>query len=86
MKEINIHENSQDKLQILCVFAVFLFLVYKICMGAGEIGVKTTDLLDHIKCQTDHIQIAPNHFFLEERCMVSKYQKGLPDNFSFWGN
>ena len=86
MLEINIQENSQDKLQILCVFAVFLFLMYKLCMGLGEIGVKTIDLLDDVKCLTNYIEIAPNHFFLEERCMVSKYQKGLPDNFSFWGN
>jgi hypothetical protein len=79
MLEININENSQDKIQILCVIAVFLFLAYKLCMGLGVLAIDTLDLLDTIKITTYEVQVG-NMTYLEQR-IGSKYQKGLPDDF-----
>jgi len=83
MLEINIQENSQDKLQILCVFAVFLFLMYKLCMGLSVSAVDTIDLLDYISVQTDSIKVGDNSYILTERIGATKYMRDLPDEFGF---
>ena len=78
----SLQENSQDKLQILCVFAVFLFLMYKLCMGLGVLAIDTLDLLDTIKITTYEVKVGIMTY-TEEIIGATKYQKDLPDEFNF---